>query len=56
MLGKESHTSFAVAVCVHMCLAVKNWNQLPTEGLGTFLCNPNIFGNRFRKAIINGVK
>jgi len=33
-----------------------NWNQLPAEALGTFHCKPKIFRNRFRKAIINGVK
>jgi len=35
---------------------IKNWNQLPAEALGTFLCKPKIFRNRFRKAIINRVK
>jgi hypothetical protein len=36
--------------------AIKNWNQLPAEALGTFPCKPKIFRNRVRKAIINGVK
>ena len=35
---------------------IKNWNQLPVEALGTFLCKPKIFRNRVRKAIKNGVK
>ena len=35
---------------------IKNWNQLPAEALGTSLCKPKIFRNRFREAIINGVK
>jgi hypothetical protein len=35
---------------------IKNWNELPAEGLGTFLCKPKIFRKRERKAIINGVK
>jgi len=35
---------------------IENWNQLPAEALGNFLCKPKIFKNRFRKAIINGVK
>jgi hypothetical protein len=35
---------------------IKNWNQLPAEVLGAFPCKPMIFGNRVRKAIINGVK
>jgi hypothetical protein len=35
---------------------IKNWNQLPAEALGTFLCKPKIFRNRVRKAIINRVK
>jgi hypothetical protein len=34
----------------------KNWNQLPAEALGDFPCKPKIFRNRFRKAIIIGVK
>jgi hypothetical protein len=33
-----------------------NWDQLPAEALGTLLCKPKIFGKRFRRAIINGVK
>jgi len=32
---------------------IKNWNQLPSEALGTFL---KIFRKRVRKAIIHGVK
>jgi hypothetical protein len=32
---------------------IKNWNQLPSEALGTFA---KIFRERVRKAIINGVK
>jgi len=32
------------------------WNQQPAEALGTFPCNPEIFRNTVRKAIINGVK
>ena len=35
---------------------IKDRNQLPEEALGTFPCKPKIFGNRVRKAIINGVK
>jgi hypothetical protein len=35
---------------------IENWNQLPEEALGTFPCKPKIFRNRFRKAIINGMK
>jgi len=35
---------------------IKNWNQLPAQALRTFPCKPMIFRNRFRKAIINGVK
>ena len=35
---------------------IKNWNQLPAEALGTFLCKPKIFRNRVRKALTNGVK
>ena len=30
---------------------VKNWNRLPAETLGTFLCKPKIFRNRVRKGI-----
>ena len=33
---------------------IKNWNQLHAEVLGTFLCKP--CRNRFRKAVISGVK
>jgi hypothetical protein len=36
--------------------AIKNWNHLLTETLGTFPCKPKIFINRVRKVIINGVK
>jgi hypothetical protein len=36
--------------------AIKNWNQLPVEALGTFPCKPKIFRNRVRKANKNGVK
>ena len=35
---------------------IRNWNQLTAEKLGTFPCQPKIFRNRVRKAIINGVK
>jgi len=35
---------------------IKNWNQLPGEALGTFLCKPIIFRNIVRKAIMNGVR
>jgi hypothetical protein len=35
---------------------ITNWNQLPAEALGIFLCKSKIFRNRVRKAIINGVK
>jgi len=35
---------------------IENWKQLPAEVLGSFLCKPQIFRNRVRKAIINGVK
>ena len=35
---------------------IRNWNQLPAEALGTFPCKPEIFRNRVRRAIINGVK
>jgi hypothetical protein len=35
---------------------IKNWNQLPSETLGTFPCKLEIFRNRVRKAIINGLK
>jgi hypothetical protein len=35
---------------------IENWNQLPAEALGTFPCKLTMFRNRFRKAIINGVK
>jgi len=34
---------------------IKNWDQLPAEALGTFPRKPKIFGNRVRKAIVNGV-
>jgi hypothetical protein len=34
--------------------AIKNWNQLPAEALGTFPRIPKIF--RKRKAIISGMK
>jgi hypothetical protein len=37
-------------------LTIKNWNQLPAEALGTFPSKPKIFRNRFREAIINGMK
>jgi len=36
--------------------AIKNWNQLPAEALGTFPCKTKIFRRGFRKAIKNGVK
>jgi len=35
---------------------IKNWNQLPSEALGTFPCKLKIFRKRARKAIINRVK
>jgi hypothetical protein len=35
---------------------IKNWNQLPTEALGTFPCKSKIFRKSVRKAIICGVK
>ena len=35
---------------------IKNWNQLPVEGLGTFLCKPKTFRKRVRKAITNGME
>jgi hypothetical protein len=35
---------------------IKNWNQLTTETLVTFLCKLKIFRKRFRKAFINGMK
>jgi hypothetical protein len=35
---------------------IKMWNQLTAEVLGTFPCKPNIFRNRVRKTITNGVK
>jgi len=34
---------------------IKNWNQLPAEGLGIFPCKPKIFGKRVKKAIIRGM-
>ena len=37
-------------------IIIKNWNQLPAEALETFLFKPNIFRNRVRTVIINGVK
>jgi hypothetical protein len=41
---------------VHVSRTIKNWNQIPAEALGTFLCKPKIFRNRGRKAMINEVK
>jgi len=35
---------------------IKNWNQLPAETLGAFPCKSEIFRDRVRKEIINGVK
>jgi len=35
---------------------IKNWNQLPAKAFGTFPCKPNIFRNRVKKTIRNGVK
>ena len=35
---------------------IKNWNQLPSEPLGTFPCKPIIFRKKFRKAIIKRLK
>jgi hypothetical protein len=35
---------------------IKNWNQLPEEALGTSPYKPKIFRNRFRKAVLKGVK
>ena len=37
-------------------MVIKNWNQLPGEMLSTFPCKSNIFRNRVRKTVINGVK
>jgi hypothetical protein len=51
--GKQ-RTDIGKYSCVNR--AVRNWNQLPAEALGTFLCKPKILRNRVRKAIINGVK
>jgi hypothetical protein len=34
---------------------IKNWNKLPAEAF-PFPCKPKIFRERFRKAIIKGVK
>jgi len=34
----------------------KNWNQLPAEALGTFLCKPKVFRKRVGKAITSGMK
>jgi hypothetical protein len=30
---------------------IKNWNQLPADVFGTFLCKPKIFRNRVRKQV-----
>ena len=35
---------------------IKNWNQLPAEALGIFLCKPKRFRNIVKKAIIYGVR
>jgi hypothetical protein len=35
---------------------IKNWNQLPTEELGTFPCKHKTFKNRVRKETKNGLK
>jgi hypothetical protein len=35
--------------------AIKNWDHLPAEALGTFTCKPKIVGNTVTKSIINGV-
>jgi hypothetical protein len=35
---------------------IKNWNQLPAGGLGTFPCKPKIFRKRAKKEIISGMK
>jgi hypothetical protein len=35
---------------------VKNWNQLPAEASGTFLCKTTIFRKSVREAIIRGMK
>jgi len=35
---------------------IKNWNQLPAEVFGTFLCKHQIFRNRVREAVINGAQ
>jgi hypothetical protein len=45
-----------IGKCSFVNRAIKNWNQLPAEALGTFPCKPTIFRNRVRKAITNGVK
>jgi len=34
---------------------IKNWNQLPAEGLGAFHSKPTIFGKRVRKEITSGM-
>jgi hypothetical protein len=42
-----------IGKCSFVNRTIKNWNRLPAEGLGTFLCKPKIFGKRIRKAIIS---
>ena len=45
-----------IGMCSFENRAIKNWNQLPAEALGSFHCKPKIFRNRVRKANINGMK
>ena len=35
-------------------MTIKNWNQLPAEALGTFLCKPKIFRKGGRKVVVTG--
>jgi len=50
--GRKQRTDIGKYSFVNM--TIKNWNQLPAEALGTFLCKPTIFRDRVRKANING--
>ena len=52
---RKQRTDIGKYSFVRVNRTIKNWNQLPAEALGTFLCKPKIFRKRFRKAITSGM-
>ena len=54
IMSKRQRTDIGKYSFVNM--TIQDWNQLPTEVLGTVLCKPNILGEKKRvRKVINEV-